>query len=479
MEHASNDRMRSDGVWRAIGAMLAGALLATGCAAPGADAPPPAPPGALLLIRSVSVIDTEAGSLSSPQDILVADGRIASVGPAGVTSVPVGTPEIDGQGLFAMPGLIDVHAHVGEGGIAPQNDATRARALQQFLRYGVTTIFVPGATGASDADFPAMRERCRVGEAQCPGLYGSGSLITAVGSHPVSTIFGMGPETPAEVIEARGVTVLTSDTNVESLIAAKAAAGFDAVKIIIEDGPPPWYPRPRLTDEQIAEIVAAAHAHDLKVFAHISNAAQVGVAAGLGVDGIMHAPVDPLPDETLAHMAAAKMWYVPTFALYDGLLTWARAQPETDPYALKGVEPSAIASLANEGFLAASSESEGMAADYLENAKANLRKAADAGVPVALGSDVSNPFVFPGYSAHEELDWMVKAGLTPAEALRAATAGGAALLGKGDVLGRITPGQEADILLLTRNPLEDISASRSLTAVISDGRRVEGVVSAD
>lgn len=458
-------------------AVLASVFAASGCAGSGRVADAPAA-DLQMLIRSVSVLDTETGTVSAPQDILIADGRIAFVGLAGATSVPAGTPEIDGTGLFAMPGLIDAHAHVGEGGIAPQNDETRKRALGQFLRYGVTSIFVPGATGAGDADFPTLRANCAAEPGTCPGLFGSGSLITAVGSHPVSTIFGMGPDTPADVIEARGVTVLTENTDIDALMAAKAAKGFHAVKIIIEDGPPPWYPMPRLTDAQVSAIVAAAHAHDLKVFAHISGSAQVDIAARLGVDGIMHAPIDVLPDETAAQMAAQGMWYVPTFALYDGILTWARAQPEPDPYALKGVEPSALASLANEGFLGAAHEPEALALSYLENASANLRKAEQAGVPIALGSDVSNPFVYPGYSAHEELDWMVRAGLTPAQALRAGTLGAAEMLGQSESVGRIAEGYEADILILDRNPFEDVLNSRRLVTVISDGRSIGDVVSA-
>lgn len=461
-----------------MGMAFAGALGLAGCMA----VTPAAPDVATepdLIVRSVSVIDTEAGTFSKPQDILVANGIIISVVSAGAAITPADALEIDGAGLFAMPGLIDVHAHVGEGGIGSQDDSTRLRALQQFMRYGVTSIFVPGGTGSGDADFSRMRTHCETLVGQCPGLFGSGSLITAAGSHPLSTIFGMDSDAPPEVIAALGVSVLAEDTDIEELIAYKAAGGLDAVKIVIEDGPPPWYPRPRLTDEQIAEIVSAAHSQGLKVFAHISTAAQVDLAAKFGADGIMHAPTDFLPADTAAAMAEAGMWYVPTFSLYDGILTWSRAQGENDPYALKGVEPSVIASLANEGFLAAAHEPEAMALAYIENAKANLRTANEAGVEIAMGSDVNNPFVYPGYSAHEELAWMVEAGLTPAEALRAATRGSAAMLGKADTLGRIAPGYEADILLLKRNPLEDVLASRSLASVISDGQAVSPVVSDD
>lgn len=457
------------------------ALVTASCAPvpPPAVHPVEAPAPDALVIAGVLIVDPANDATSSPHDILIQEGRVVAIVPAGRLRGAAGIPRFDGAGRFAMAGLIDVHAHVGEGGIAPGDDATRARALRQFLRYGVTTIFVPGATGAGDADFPALRERCRAVVASCPGLYGSGSLITAPGSHPVSTIFNMPADTPAEVTEARGVTVLRPGMDVDALIAAKQAAGVDAIKIVIEDGPPPWYPKPRLADAQIRALVEAAHARSLPVFAHISTSEHVRIALDAGVDGIMHGPTDRLPDELVRRMAEQRMTFVATFSLYDGILTWARGQRESDPYALAGVEPSAIESLTAPPFLAAAAEDEAGALGYLANVSDNFRRAAAAGVPIALGTDVNNPFVFPGYSAHEELSWMVRAGLTPAQALQAGTAGGAAFLRRPEQVGRLAPGYEADFVLLARNPLTRIENSRSIVAVFADGVRVAGVVSAE
>lgn len=451
-------------------------------------ATPPSPAGAqttsspavsegALIITGVSVVDPAAGSASAPQDIVIQAGRIVTVAPAGTLSPPAGAAHIDGAGRFAMAGLIDVHAHLGEGGLGLGDDAGRTRALGQFLRYGVTSIFAPGGAGANDADFTALRERCRSEAAACPDLYGSGSLITAPGSHPMSTIFNMAVDPPAPAMEAAGVTILPPDADIHALIAAKQAAGVDAIKIIIEDGPPPWYPKPRLTDGQIQAITAAAHARGLPVFAHVGSAEHVRIALDAGVDGIMHSPVDSLPDDLVRRMADQDMVFVATFALYDGLLTWARQEREADPYALAGVEPSAIESLTAPPFLEAAPENEAGVLAYLANTSDNIRRAAAAGVPIALGTDVNNPFVFPGYSVHEELVLMVQAGLTPSQALYAGTQGAAAFLRRSDQVGRLAPGYEADLLLLARNPLTQIENSRSIVAVISDGQSVPNVVS--
>lgn len=432
-----------------------------------------------ILVRGVSIVHPSKGTVDAPSDILIDGGKIIEIAPGGTLLAPSRAMTIDGSGKFALPGLIDVHAHVGEGGAMPNTDASRARALNQFLRYGVTTVFVPGATGAGDADWPQLRQRCTSGELSCPDLFGTGSLITAPGSHPVSTIFGMPDDVPAATTESRGVTLLRPGTDVAKLVRNKKAAGATAIKIVIEDGPPPWYPKPRLSDDDIDRIVSAAHAESMPVFAHVSSVDQVRIALEAGVDGIMHAPTDLLPPELTRKMAERGMWYVPTFSLYDGILTWALKQKEADPYALKGVAPEVIDSLALSEFLAEAAEDEAGARTYLTNALENLKRVSGAGVPIALGSDVNNPFVYPGYSAHEELTFMVRAGLTPAQALSAATAGGAAFLQLSRQLGRIEVGFEADLLLLDRNPLERIQNSRTIAAVITNGKVVPRVVSVE
>lgn len=432
-----------------------------------------------ILIRGVSVVHPSKGTTTAPSDILINGGKIIEIAPRGTLPTPNGAVLVDGNGKFAVPGLIDVHAHIGEGGAMPNTDASRARALNQFLRYGVTTIFVPGATGAGDADWAQLRQRCTSGVITCPDLFGTGSLITAPGSHPVSTIFGMPDDVPAATTESRGVTVLRPGTDIANLVRAKKAAGADAIKIVIEDGPPPWYPKPRLSDDDIQRIVSAAHAESMPVFAHVSSADQVRIALEADVDGIMHAPTDLLSPELTRKMAERAMWYVPTFSLYDGILTWALKQKEADPYALKGVAPEVIDSIAASEFLAEAAEDEAGARTYLANAMENLKRVSRAGVPIALGSDVNNPFVYPGYSAHEELSFMVRAGLTPAQALTAATVGGAAFLQAPGRLGQIAVGFEADLLLLNRNPLKRIENSRTIATVIANGKVVPNLVSAE
>jgi len=456
----------------ALGAICLYACMTT----PAAAQPGPAEP---LLIVGVSVVDLEAGLVSPPRDILIQDGRIVSILESGVDARPAGAAVVDAKGGFALPGLIDVHAHIGEGGAGAPTPGSRERALAQFLRYGVTTIFAPGASGAGDDDLPGLRESCRAGELACPGIYGSGSIITAPGSHPISTIFDLPGDAPPAVLSRRGVIALAPNTDVGALIDAKRAIGVDAIKIVIEDGPPPWYPKPRLTDAQVGALVQAAHRNGLPIYAHVGTAQHVATGLAAGVDGFMHSPIDLLPDTTLGSMARSRTYLVATLALYDGLLSWAERRGEADPYALKGVDGAVLEGLGQAGFLSASAETRKDARAYLTAAQRNLVRAVAAGVPTALGTDTNNPFVYPGYAVHEELTLMVKAGLTPRQALQVATTGGAAFLRRQDQIGKIAVGYEADLLILKANPLADIANTRTASHVVSDGRLVPDPVTKD
>ena len=448
-------------------------LLLTAVAAVSGCASVPAQDPADLLIANVHIVDTAAGALSPPRDVALRDGRIVSISPAGAG--PDAASIIDGDGRYLLAGLVDAHAHIGNGGIAPQDDASRHASLRQFLRYGVTSILVPGGTGGGDADLPALRAYCAA-PGQCPGLALTGSLVTAPGSHPISTIFEFPPNVDDAMLASRGLSAIHPGTDIEALVAARRDAGATFLKIVIEDGPPPWYPKPRLSDAQVAALTRAAHARSMKVVAHVSDAAEVEIALAAGVDAIMHMPLDRMSDDLLRRMAARGMALVPTLALYQGFTTWGEGERESDPYALAGVPAPVIESLANPGFLAHPAEPLEGARRYLTIGSDNLRRAVAAGVPVLLGTDVNNPFVFPGYSMHEELGLAVAAGLTPAQALDRATRHSAAFLGFKDA-GTVAPGNQADLILLAANPLEAIGNSRTIVTVLSDGAVVPDPVS--
>ena len=451
---------------------LAVVLLLAGCASPEAIEPPPA---GSLLISNVRIVDSMSTSISDARDVLISDGLIVEVAEGGSIAPERAALALSADGLYGLPGLIDVHAHVGDGGLGDQLQSDREGALAQFLRYGVTTIFVPGGGAGNDDWLASWKDRCGSGELSCPEIHGSGALITAPGSHPIGTLWAMSEETDPAELYARGAVAIAEDEPVAPLLDFKMEKGVDAIKIVVEDGIGPTYPMPRLSPAKIAELVEASHQRGLRVFAHVSMPQHVEDSVRAGIDGVMHSSEEPLADSLLEEMARKGVFYIATLALYDGFIDIAEGRYEQEEYAQQGVSPRALESL--QGFRVAPLGSAEEARQVQRSLYGNLVRAASAGVPLALGTDVNNPQVFPGYSAHEELALMVEAGLTPAQALAAATVGGASFLQKESSLGRIEPGYEADLLIVAGNPLENILNTRALRAVVRNGRLVEGIVS--
>ncbi len=450
------------------------ALIALGFGSACSERPTPeqTPVGDSLLIAGVSIVEPHRDAVSAPRDILIAAGRIVEVADAGAIPQVRAARLLPAAGLFALPGLIDVHAHIGDGGIGSQSEIDRERALDQFVRYGVTTIFVPGGGGGNDDDLARWRERCDAGELRCPALFGSGALITAPGSHPIGTIWNLPIDADPAVVYERGAVAVREDEPVGPLLGRKHDQGLDAIKIIIEDFDGTV---PRLSKAKILEIVRGSHDRGMRVFAHVSSPSHIEDAVAARIDGVMHSVEAPVSSETFGEMALNRIFYVSTLSLYQGFFDRASGRLDPEPFAIAGVSERARLSL--EDFRATPFETPEQVRLVQDAIRDNLRRAAGFGVPLALGTDVNNPSVFPGYSAHREMALMVEAGLTPSQVLAAATTGGASFLEMDSTLGRIEPGYEADLLILERNPLDSVQNTRTLRVVIHGGRVVEDVVS--
>ncbi len=460
-------------------------LVATGCTAPTDDLQK-TEDKVDLLITGASIVIASENRVTSPKDIAISDGVIVAITDTisitGTGSEAASEPTmraeqvVNAEGLYVIPGLIDAHAHIGDGGMQEQTEADRIQALEQFLSYGVTTIFVPGGGGGNDDQLRQWKSRCSSGELRCPRLLGSGALITAPGSHPISTIWGFPPDADPAVVYERGAVSISETEPVEPLLDHKKSLGADAIKIIIEDQLGPDPPTPRLSNTKIAQLTSASHQRGLKVFAHVSLAEHVADGVANGVDAIMHSADDPIAAETLAAMAQERVFYVPTLSLFEGLFARGEGHYEAEPFAQLGVSNQALESLNGPGFaFGGPAQSEAELEEWKRALNSNIMRATAAGVPLALGTDTNNPTVFPGYSAHRELALLVEAGLTAAQALTTASLSSAEMLGLSSQVGQVEAGFGADLLLLRNNPLDDILNTRSLQAVISQGRMMEPV----
>lgn len=403
--------------------------LASAAAAPSAVAAAPAPATARsFLVRGARVFDGRR--LIAVADVLVADGKIAAVGKD--IRLPAGAQLVDGKGKTLLPGLIDAHVHAfGD-------------ALHCALVFGVTTeldMFTrPQWATTVKAEQAAGK---RLDEAD---LRSAGFLATAPGGH--GTEYGF------------PIPTLTRPEEAQAWVDARIAEGSDYIKIVIEDGKPFGREFPTLDQETVAALVAAAHRRGRLAVVHISTLAAAREAIAAGADGLVHAFVDRDPDPDFGGFVAAHhAFVVPTLTVEEGAAgTASGAGLPDDPRLAPFILPSVADSLrrtwkARPGRTA-----------KLEPAMAAVRQLAAARVPILAGTDAPNPGTAHGVSLHRELELLVKAGLTPTQALAAATAAPAAALRLPD-RGAIAPGLRADLVLVEGDPTADILATRAIVAV--------------
>jgi imidazolonepropionase-like amidohydrolase len=468
---------RSSAMGRAV--VAAGCLLAFGCGSGGAgevrpaSAPPPAAaPAADLAVTHATVIDGTGAPARTGMTILIADGLVTAVGADAELPPPAGATVLDATGKTVIPGLADMHVHFSSGGLAPAESLDRL--LRQFLFYGVTTVLNLGATRGTPEDILALRADPA---SLHPHVYGTGGLLTVPGSHPIGTIMHLREgEDPATFDwSRRGVRVVRDAEELRSVVARLADAGMDGIKIVVESGPPPFGDHhPQMPPEMIAAAVDEAARHDLPVFAHASSLDELEAVVDAGVRAAVHVVRDPeLPGEALlARMARQGTWYVPTLSLFVWTGTWGEpSESLTDPFLTGGVERGVLDSLL--GSLVPREPPGEDDRAHRRKVLRGLREAHDHGVRIAAGTDTGNPFVFPGHSIHWELELMVEAGLTPMEALVAATRAAAEMLGEEEAFGTLAPGRRADLLILRENPLDDIRNTRTLETVVLAGRPLD------
>ena len=457
-----------------------------------------------LAITGATLIDGTGSPPRPGTTILVRDGRIAAVMSDSEADVADAGTVIDAAGKYVIPGLADMHVHLNLGSALPRRDETIDIALARELYYGVTSILAIGGTGASTRSIQALRNRRVAGELQAPCVYGTGGHLTLPGAHPVYTVMPPPIRRAADSLAARtpltdpvnlyplgmGISLVRTGEAAREAVRERAEGGMDAIKITVESGPTTFGDdHPQMSVEMIRIIVEEATAHGLGVFAHISSLDELEAALEGGAAGTVHAVWDrPFPDTVLADRMAAEGFYVmPTISIFDGGVSLRYIDEPVDlddPFLRETISDEEVAALGDPDFLERYREGGQIRLDpgsdraesirrHMEDLLANVGMLHERGVPLVLGTDSGGPFVFPGYSVHRELELLVRAGLTPAEALEAATVRAAEMIGTEVEFGTIEPGKRADLLILGANPLVDIRNTRSLDIAISEGRVVD------
>jgi imidazolonepropionase-like amidohydrolase len=377
--------------------------------------------------------------------IIVRDGRIDAVGPAGTVRPPTGAPTIDLAGKFVIPGLISAHVHVSDvHGTRPRayTEENTLRQLRVYARYGVTTVWSLGGEQAPafrvrDAqDTPAL-DRARI--------YLSGDVIV-----------GKTPE------DAR------------RMVGEVAARKPDVIKIRVDDN---LGANAKMPPEVYRAIIDEAHRRGLRVVAHIFYLDDAKDLVRSGVDVIGHSVRDKeIDDELIALMKARDVAYCPTLTRELSTFVYETTPAFfADPFFLREADRAVVAQLQErprQEAMAASPTARAYKAG-LAVARRNVKKAADAGLLVAMGTDAGPlPERFQGYFEHLEMEMMAESGLTAAQILRASTLDAARAM-RIEHVGTLAKGAWADFVVLDRDPLHDIRNTRAISAVWIAGNRVE------
>lgn len=391
------------------------------------------------------VLDGSGGPAIDDAVIVVRDGRIEAVGPSRLVRPPRGARTVDLRGKFVIPGLISTHVHVSDvQGIRPRayTDENTLRQLGVFARYGITTVLSLGgeqepAFRIRDAQSSPSLDRAR--------LYLSGDVVV-----------GKTPE------EAR------------QMVATVAARKPDIIKIRVDDT---LGTTAKMPPDVYRAVIDEAHQRGLRLAAHVFYLEDAKGLLRAGADVIAHSIRDTdIDDEFVSLMKQRNVPYIPTLTREISTFVY-ESKPSffAEPFFLREADRDVVAQLQEPGRQEAMRKS-ASAQRYkaaLVVAQRNLKKAADAGLLIAMGTDAGPlPERFQGFFEHLEMETMAESGLTPAQVLRSAT-GDAGRALKVEGLGTLTKGAWADFVALDHDPLKDIRHTRAISGVWIAGNPVK------
>lgn len=387
-------------------------------------------------ITNVRVFD---GSEVIPEaTVVVRDGRIRAVGSN--AAVPHGLPVIDGTGQTLLPGMIDSHAH-----------ARSRQELERAIQFGVTTEMDMWTLPQFARSM--RREQDRTGAPYRADFFSAINPATLPEGYP----YNFTPDT----IER---PTLTGPEEADKFVRKLLNDGADYMKIMIEDGSLVYLDLPVLSRETVRALTRGMHQRGKLAVAHVIEMDRAFDLLHDGIDGLVHMPVDEVATPNFIRLAVMKgIFVVPTLAVEESFITTEGgaeiiADPDLGPYLtpeekawLLGPFPPSLITQQN-----------------LEFARESVRLLNAAGVPILAGTDTPPH----GVSLHRDLELMVRAGLTPVDALAAATSNPAAAWGFTD-RGRIAPGLRADLFLVQGDPTTDIKATRKIQRIWKAGVEVD------
>ncbi|MBY9061381.1 amidohydrolase family protein [Sphingomonas yunnanensis] len=414
-----------------------------------------------VVLDHVTLFDGTGAAPRADQALIMTEGRITWVGAAAARPRPSDATVENLRGKFLMPGLIDSHVHLGLVDGVDQSfpkyydRANVEEQLKLYAAYGITSVYTLGTDG--DLIHQVIADQRRVGRIDRARAYTAGRGVVYKGSYGGVPGLEQSVATPAEAT---------------AMVQRETAKGDDFVKLWMDDEF--GTVAKRMPYDVSRAVIDAAHAADKKAAAHIfyyDNAAEL---TREGVDVFMHQVRDRVADPTLVGaMKRRGTWQLASTLSREASFTYTLLPFVDEPFFSRGVAPSTIATLKSQE-RQQKLEASPLFPKYppvLRNAMASLAAEVKGGVRYGMGTDSGPTARFPGYFAHWELELMVKAGLTPLQALTAATGTNASFLRENES-GVLKPGKWADLLVLDRDPTRDIRNTRAIDAVYVAGRKV-------
>ena len=398
-----------------------------------------------VAVHAGHLLDVKSGKLLADQTLVIEDGRIVSAGAAADAKIPADAVRIELPNATVLPGLIDAHTHLTydptfgyqELGISvARQTLTGAKNARLTLLAGFTTVRNVGADGFSDV---ALRDAINAGDVPGPRMLVSGPAMGITGGHCDNNLL------PSEY-HAVGDGVADGIPAVQHKVRENIKYGADLIKIcatggVLSKGDDPQ--ASQYTLEEMKAIVADAHRLGRKVAAHAHGAQGILWASEAGVDSIEHGSY--IDDAAITEMKKNGTYLVPTLYLGDWFLENAERNHIPDFYLSK-------------------------AKAVMPVARKNVAHAFASGVKVAFGTDAA---VYPHGLNAREFNVMVKLGLTPLQAIQAATLNAADLLGWAGKVGSLEPGAWADIVAVDGDPVKDVTTLERVKFVMKGGEVVK------
>jgi len=411
--------------------------------------------------------------------VLIKNGKIAQVfrkPPADTKSLNADVTDEAGKTL--MPGLIDMHVHIGAAGGVFANLQRYAepnmdtRRLAAYLYSGVTAV---RSTGDLLDNAIALRQTISSGKYEGAQFFSCGPLFTAAGGHP-EELLEYFPEFMRKTAKEQFLREPKTPEEARTQVIALKRAGVDCVKAVLEAGNPTWGQFKHLDPDIYRAVISEAIKQNLPTATHTGDSADVQLAIEAGSNSIEHGSiVDLFPNESFAAMKAHNIVYDPTLSVFEALVDSRLGHTEIlNRPLLQQVGPSDMLSNTRTLFAKPQKNSDPARLNaLLETASQNLLHAYQSGVTLITGSDAGNMLVIHGPTVQHELELWVNAKIPATVALQAATYNAAKALHQDNRIGLIREGMDATFILLDGDPVLDISATEHINAVYLRGEHID------